>query len=566
MSTLIASLGQSPFVITETLDHLRDDKNYNLTFDRLVIIIPGQLKLANRLKEYRFLENGKDFSALSSAPVNPQYPQEIVWSKDEGYLTQQKDIYTEVDANAFYKAVYGLTSGYCYSEDTYYAIAGGRKSMSALMVLAAQYLPVKGIFHILLKTPPEQIMEQAACDLREDDDTFLGRLLEIDESDTDDFHTAFHPGFQNTELVTIPFRQSFDPNVVNAIKAQMENKSEFKFSDMSRAIYNYLIDNSQLQPEQCSNRKINESPKRLDNTKCRLTDNEKKWTKEVVKNLMKEIPQICEIEHSIEGRGKDKDSSNNLHCYDRNFHKNTNTSRFETMFPVSINPPLRVRFHIITTATNEIQMDFLWRKIGEHCEKEYGIPTNPAPAVLISTLGESPGIVTSAVHYYEKLADQPITFDKVVVVTPDNADIRTNCLEILKRESLLSERLIDEKFDAYDVRNQNELESFLNKMEEVVSKYNNEGCRIYLNLAGGRKVMAGVLLLLAQLYPVEKAFHLSIRDEELDREIEEYGQWQKLNDVKSKNKEKFQRILYPEQVSALELPISPVLEKVSDIL
>ncbi len=183
MNTLIASLGQSPAVITETLDYLRDKKN--LVFHRLIIISPGKLRLARAINSAGFLKDGKDFSLLDSLPVNKDYPQEVLWSWDiyPGFLNDLEDIRTRDEANEFYKVVTALTWNY-HNPDKhiYYAIAGGRKSMSALMVLAAQRLPVKGIYHVLLNDP-NLIQNETAMALR-DDNTLLDILekAELDNS------------------------------------------------------------------------------------------------------------------------------------------------------------------------------------------------------------------------------------------------------------------------------------------------------------------------------------------------------------------------------------------------
>jgi len=540
MTTLIASLGQSPAVITETLDHLRDENK--LTFDRLVLIAPGKLPLAQNIKQAGFLENGKDFSILESAPPNPGYPSEVIWSMDMDYdlMTNMDDIRTEEDAVAFYSAVRQLTYMWCYSEDVYYAIAGGRKSMSALMAMAAQFLPVKKIFHILMNDP-DQIQDEVARKIR-DDDTLMKYLVDIahegaDSSDAETFRMAFHPGKGMTELVEIPFKQSFDSNIVKAIKSQLEQDS-CRFDDFRKAIYRYYIKRPELQAPPAHEHSVH--PDRLfgKNSKkqSELTDEERVMTHDIAEELMKAIPQIRLIEHHYGGGRKSKDQSDRLHCYDRQ-----HMGRFETMFPVSQKPPLRVRLHLITTAQNNEQMDFLWNRIKEYCGEAFF----PSPAVLISTLGESPGIVTSGLHFYET---RGMRFEKVVVVAPDNEIIRQNCKDILERQPCLKGRLVYEEFNTPDVRKQTDLDELLKKMKVVVEKYINQCFQIYLNLSGGRKVMSGALLILAQLYEVEEAFHLSILDDELDRDIERYGDWRKL-----KAMENMDRILYPDEVTALNL-------------
>ncbi len=192
-------------------------------------------------------------------------------------------------------------------------------------------------------------------------------------------------------------------------------------------------------------------------------------------------------------------------------------------------------------------------------------PTDLTPAVLISTLGESPGVVTSAVHYYEKIRQELIRFERVVVVAPNNDEIRCNCYDLLQRQPCLKNRLSYKNFEAYDVKDQNDLKVFMKKMKDVVKECINDGHQIYLNLAGGRKVMSGALLLLAQLYHIKEIFHLSILDDHLDQEIEQYGEWRKLNTLKHDNPEKYDRILYPDKVTAVVLR-PPNMLQVAELL
>ncbi|MGA2402984.1 MAG: CRISPR-associated ring nuclease [Syntrophobacteraceae bacterium] len=547
MTTLIASMGQSPAVITETLDHLRDNKH--LIFDRLVILVPGKLRLARAIKAAGFLEHRKDFSLLTSSSANPDYPREILWRTGDGLLDDLEDISSETEATAFYRAVVQATSDYCYWEDVYYAIAGGRKSMAALMVLAAQILPVKGIFHILLNDSI-LIANKTALSLR-DDDTLLEFLTEVEGSDAPDIQAAFHPGSQATTLVEIPFRCSFDRNIIDSVMAELQKAANpITFDDVRRAIFNYCGVKPQFQAPPCVSQNYKDSPKRLDHPKCILTDDEKRLAKQLSDALMRAIPQICETEHHFGGDRKSKDASTGPHCYDRHIHGMT--SRFETMFPISSVPPSRVRLHIITTATNQYQMDFLWQRILEHC----GVASVPAPAVLISTLGESPGVVTSAVHFYEHVRTPAVVMKQVVVVAPQNEGIRRNCRDLLERQACLQHRMSYEEFAAHDIRGQKDLDRFMEKMKEIVDRYVMDGYRIYLNLAGGRKVMSAALLLLAQLHPVEEAFHLSILDKNLDRDIERHGTWDHLKELQISDPGTYRNILYPDRITALVLPVS----------
>lgn len=536
MTTLIASLGQSPAVITETLDHLRDENT--LTFDRLVLIAPGKLPLAQNIKQAGFLENGKDFSILESATPNPGYPSEVFWSVDYDLMTELDDVRTEEDAVAFYTAVLKLTHIWCFNENVYYAISGGRKSMSALMVLATSILPVKAVFHILLSNP-ESIQDKVALKLR-DDDTLTEYLLEIEEygEDSEDAETlkkAFHPGSDSTELVKIDLLStSEDVAAVERLKTGDCIKS---FIDVQKTIFNYGPD---------------ELPER--NPEIELPDfkndsvlNKNKFNKDI-DTILKVLNRLWEKNRFIE----------NAKCKSRpkpfwkfglaEGGKFENASgKYEMSVYIPMHEGLSVAYHLHTTATSNNQTDLVLKRLKTYFESQQ---TKAPKKVLISTLGESPGIVTSAVHFYERIHHFPILFDKIVVIAPENVIIRQNCLDLLERQPCLkkSNRLIYREFKAPDVRSQPDLDKLLEKMKATICEYSDKGFQIYLNLAGGRKVMSGALLILAQSYEIEEAFHLSILDDELERDIERYGDWKKL-----KTLENMDRILYPDKVTALNL-------------
>jgi len=553
MTTLIASLGQSPSVITETLDHLRDNgtnKGEKIIFDRLVIIAPGKLLLAQSMRDNDFLQSCRDLAFLED--VNDQYPAEVLWNND---LKELSDIRTEKDAKAFFDAVIHETLNYCYNEDVYYAIAGGRKSMSALMVLAAQIVSVKGIFHILLNDE-KLIRNKMVKKLRSKADFLTEHLLKLaDKADGSpisdpNLRSAFHPG--NTTLIEVPYLSSFTEGIRREIASELCKPGKIgTFSDMSKLIYNYAMETA---------------PDRDDSLKVPNFANDK-FLKKIVDgrdDQLKVASVLAELwaEKKIIKSAKITAPMIGAWIAVR-YAGDKLTTRdgfYQMNLYIPISERLSVSYRFITTATTEKQAFYCHHQIERYFEEKRLASqkkrTGVQKKVLISTLAESPGVVTAAVHFYEKLRQPPVRFSKIIAVIPNNDVLKDNSAGILK-QLLDSKRFSVRNFSADDIRKPDDLEAFLTTMKNVVQEYVNEGYEIYMNLAGGRKVMSGTLLLLAQLYPVKEAFHLSILDDELSQDIEEHGHYERLGILEHEDHGKYQRILFPnkQDVEVLVLPI-----------
>jgi CRISPR-associated protein Csx14 len=129
---LLSTLGDTPPVVTEALDKLKAD---GISIDEVILF---------RTKDV----NAKDSAELLISYIPKRYPETVIYD----IVTEA---YTDIDSDA---AVVDFMRQVCEQLkmlrkqgcEIYVSIAGGRKSMSALMTLAVQLYGATRLFHVLL--------------------------------------------------------------------------------------------------------------------------------------------------------------------------------------------------------------------------------------------------------------------------------------------------------------------------------------------------------------------------------------------------------------------------------
>ncbi|RLC92536.1 MAG: hypothetical protein DRI79_00210 [Chloroflexi bacterium] len=150
--------------------------------------------------------------------------------------------------------------------------------------------------------------------------------------------------------------------------------------------------------------------------------------------------------------------------------------------------------------------------------------------VLISLLGLSPGVVTGAYYalYHGWGIDEPVRVDKVVTLGTSEVGVDRFESEIAREfERWRQETGIQVQYDdscrehitAEDLRDEESVHEFREKITRLLREdYRNDD--VYLVVAGGRKSMAALAAVAAQLYGygVRGMYHLYV-----DRNLEEDG-------------------------------------------
>ncbi len=137
--------------------------------------------------------------------------------------------------------------------------------------------------------------------------------------------------------------------------------------------------------------------------------------------------------------------------------------------------------------------------------------------VLISTLGETPSVVTEALDY---LIDKSIKIDEVVLLTTVDSDSEEslNLLYEHIQEHYRIFKIFSEQTQAYnDIDNENSLMEFMENVCKSLKKYKDMNYDIYASIAGGRKTMSALMALAVQIYGAKELFHVIVTDPELEK-------------------------------------------------
>lgn len=180
--------------------------------------------------------------------------------------------------------------------------------------------------------------------------------------------------------------------------------------------------------------------------------------------------------------------------------------------------------------------------------------------ILISSLGESPAVVTETVDVLER--EERIKIQRVVTIGTSQHEVQE------------SQRVLHEEFNRFDggriayipcgIESQDLLTEkdhleFLNLVATSLRDY--QFAEVYLSLAGGRKTMSAVMTIAAQIYGAKMLCHVVPLDEELER-LGEIRMWSSLPH------EEQQRVLHPpaDKVRLVHLPFISLFPLLDDIL
>jgi CRISPR-associated Csx14 family protein len=180
--------------------------------------------------------------------------------------------------------------------------------------------------------------------------------------------------------------------------------------------------------------------------------------------------------------------------------------------------------------------------------------------VLISSLGESPAVVTETVDALER--EERVQIDQVVTIgTSDWAvDLSRQALE---EEFARSEgrrvHYVPDRVEAQELLTEDDHVNYLNRVATWLRSY--QGQDVHLSLSGGRKTMSAVMAIAAQIYGAKTLCHAI----PLDKELEQLGE---VRTWSSLPREKQQYVLHPpaDKVRLVRLPLVSLFPLLDDIL
>lgn len=186
---------------------------------------------------------------------------------------------------------------------------------------------------------------------------------------------------------------------------------------------------------------------------------------------------------------------------------------------------------------------------------------------LVVLLGRSPGTVTGTFHALR--GSDWGTMDRIITVTTDDRPAADDCERLIREEierwqdaqgEASGKRPAGPAFDprrisARDLADEASTDEFQLKIGEILQEVTNHGGEVYLGLAGGRKSMAALAAIAAQLVGADKIkmFHLYVTN----RDIEECGEIDKLQTLDCANLKS--RVMRPwaDDYVLVEVPFAP---------
>lgn len=537
-NVLIASLGESPIVVTSMVKALK--KKAGIELDRVIVVYPAEHE--NITYGVGLIES--HCLCRKIEPCGLPFP----------------DVNTTRRCYLFLQTLYGLLEA--NQQDTVYlSIAGGRKTMSALMYLFAPfYENIKGVYHILDKNEGINGKRNFHC---------LEDLLNI-RLDAPKLKDIMNPPSDELNLIEIRFE-----HFANADELRRILKSDDSDSPLESASVNL----DQLSDEAFAF-----------------------WSPIFQKRGLVEFYDIVFSENAkkqFESPQANKINFSRYFSSSKLKHPDwTNKSGGKHL---TFEGKDRTRFHIAkigktaeriawwyNSANKQVVIAELAVEEEEHGGKYYRLGTGSVlnkvyfsgksatdympvcklnemisyqKVILLAAVGESPMVVTQAYTLLRRKENANI--DKVAVVFPEqNAGIKTGVLIL---EDVFRKKAEVIKYGAAlkDVDSQDNCKIFLDRIiatiDDLKKKYPDSEIRMLLS--GGRKAMTAFSYFAAQRSHIAKVYHTLITDTELEDKIEEECSIENLNRLGSTKKKAEKMFLesYPEQYfDRFEIPVIPL--------
>jgi CRISPR-associated protein Csx14 len=189
---LIATLGETPQVVTEAIDALKEIKGIEINEVVTVSTKGWKVDIAQELLR---------------EDIDRNYGNKIVYYNRPTDFEDVDDQWANI---GFMKIVCSVLLHYKGSE-RYVSIAGGRKTMSALMTLAVQMYGANGLYHVLV--------DEKDISANVDVDYLTGDL------DEEAKRRIFHPPTNKLKLIELPFISLF-PYISEFLKVLSGEKPE----------------------------------------------------------------------------------------------------------------------------------------------------------------------------------------------------------------------------------------------------------------------------------------------------------------------------------------------------
>lgn len=480
-NVLIATLGESPIVVTSMVQALQTQKG--MVINQLHVIHPQGEKLIDlgyEMVEEHF--NGKCIVTQSPLPFPDANSRE---TSIEFLRVLSDSIQTHEAAG----------------DHVYLSLAGGRKNMSALMAVTCQFFEcVRGLYHVLDKHEDDPITRNFHS---------IETLFDFPE---DRRVEKLSPPANELILVEIPYEQLPSGVVLRQYLDEMQSNPHVSPSiEINEELETFGREIFRQEKTDVHDVYLSEEAHKF------YQDAERKGTEKLLKNCFRSMrnPQTLKIHnHSLSNPKTDCICFKMGNTDERLFYYKTDTGiviavitghgkRYDSI--ANGNEPLYSQNHPEHIRLNEL--------------KEKGKENS----VLIVPLGKTPMVVTQTFVLLSVVEGADI--EKIIVIHPKNAEIR-NGVRLLKTafrtrglDRTITSIQID---DIQDVVSNDDCEVYLKRIVSVITeaRADNPDKNIHLSLSGGRKGMAALTLFAAQQAKIDAVYHTLITDVDLEEKIE----------------------------------------------
>ncbi len=519
---LIASLGESPIVVTSMVKALKEEKSIEV--DKVIVVYPA---------EHPNIKDGIDL-----------IEKHCLCRKIEPCGLPFPDVNSYRRCYLFLQTLYGLLEA--NQQDTVYlSIAGGRKTMSALMYLFAPfYENIKGVYHIL--------------DTNEGTDRknfhSLEELLNRFCSDDPKLEDIMNPPSDELNLIEIPFEhfanvQELRELLKNYDPKQLTEGVSISLDDIEPDALDFWT--AVFQKREAPKRNILNI--RFSQTAYEqyfeLEDNLRKVFRKYFRQM--QSPNfIDQKKHgTFSGNGAVFHFSKLRQTGERPFFYRQGKDVIVAQLTYKANDSYQ-------QLSNKLQK---YRPSVSEYEPKYTLKEiEQIGDILLAAVGESPMVVTQAYRLLQRKENANI--DKIAVVFPEqNTYIKTG-IRILEDVFGKKAEVIKCGAALKDLNSEDACEDFLNRIIKAVEdlKKNYPDSEIRMLLSGGRKGMSALSYLAAQRSNITKVYHTLITDSELEDKIKSECSIENLNRLGSTKKKAEKMFLecYPaEKFDLFEVPV-----------
>jgi len=525
-NVLIASLGESPIVVTSMVKALKEKAQ----IDKVVVVYP---------EEHPNIKDGIDL-----------IDKHCLCRNVEKCGLPFPDVNNYHRCYSFLQTLYGLLEA--NQKDTVYlSLAGGRKTMSALMYLFAPfYENIKGVYHILDTT---EGTDRKNFHPLED---LINRFV----SDDPKLKDIMNPPSDKLNLIEIPFEhfanvQEFRELLKSYDPKQLAEGVSISLDDIEPVAVDFWTSIFQRR----------EAPKR-DILNVRFSQTAYDQYLELENNLRKVFRKYFRQMQS-------------LNFIDQNKHGTFGGSgavfHFSKLRKTGERPFFYRQDRDIIVAqltykandsyqqlSNKLQNGKYRPSVSEYEPKYTLKDIEQVGDILLAAVGESPMVVTQAYKLLQRKenANENANIDKVAVVFPEqNAGIK-NGIRILEDVFRKKAEVIKYGAALQDTDSKERCETFLYRIIEAVDDLRKKypDSEIRLLLSGGRKAMTALSYFAAQRSGIAKVYHTLITNSELEDKIESECSIEILNRLGSTKKKAEKMFLecYPaEKFDLFEIPV-----------